>query len=195
MGGGYELSHRAALVEAATAVLNEYTPFQSHHKVSFHTNDTQPTPWILGQLERTDGTPIADSTDPLDRKLVHLKDASVRIRPFFLPMCATPWAETDANEFTDVDFDYAAILGYGIDQDGKPFLKALYFVPTDALLERQSPDENGVWKLPLATYYVHQLSLEPRNKFARFLYLIERICEAMEYQYDKMGYYYSNPQK
>lgn len=59
-----------------------------------------------------------------------------------------PWAETDANEFTDVDFDYAAILGYGIDQDGKPFLKALYFVPTDALLERQSPDENGVWKLP-----------------------------------------------
>ena len=92
-------------------------------------------------------------------------------------MCATPWAEADANEFTDVDFDYAAILGYGIDQDGKPFLKALYFVPTDALLERQSPDENGVWKLPLATYYVHQLSLEPRNKFARFLYLIERICE------------------
>ena len=126
---------------------------------------------------------------------MHLKDASVRIRPFFLPMCATPWAEADANEFTDVDFDYAAILGYGIDQDGKPFLKALYFVPTDALLERQSPDENGVWKLPLATYYVHQLSLEPRNKFARFLYLIERICEAMEYQYDKMGYYYSNPQK
>lgn len=87
-----EFSHRAALVEAATAVLNEYTPFKSHHKVSFHTDDTQPTPWIIGQLERTDGTPIADSTDPLDRKLVHLKDASVRIRPFFLPMCATPWA-------------------------------------------------------------------------------------------------------
>ena len=45
-----ELSHRAALVEAATAVLNEYTPFKSHHKVSFHTDDTQPTPWIIGQL-------------------------------------------------------------------------------------------------------------------------------------------------
>ena len=54
-----EFSHRAALVEAATAVLNEYTPFKSHHRVSFHTDDTQPTPWILGQLERTDGTPIA----------------------------------------------------------------------------------------------------------------------------------------
>lgn len=63
-----EFSHRAALVEAATAVLNEYTPFKSHHKVSFHTDDTQPTPWIIGQLERTDGTPIADSTDPLDRE-------------------------------------------------------------------------------------------------------------------------------
>ena len=124
-----ELSHRAALVEAATAVLNEYTPFKSHHRVTFHTDDTQPTPWIIGQLERTDGTPIADSTDPLDRKLVHLKDASVRIRPFFLPMCATPWAETDANEFTDVNFDYAAILGYGIDQDGKPFLKAILLRP------------------------------------------------------------------
>lgn len=59
-----EFSHRAALVEAATAVLNEYTPFQSHHRVTFHTDDTQPTPWIIGQLERTDGTPIADSTDP-----------------------------------------------------------------------------------------------------------------------------------
>ena len=39
-----EFSHRAALVEAATAVLNEYTPFKSHHRVSFHTDDTQPTP-------------------------------------------------------------------------------------------------------------------------------------------------------
>ena len=38
-----ELSHRAALVEAATAVLNEYTPFKSHHRVTFHTDDTQPT--------------------------------------------------------------------------------------------------------------------------------------------------------
>ena len=36
-----------------------------------------------------------------------------------------------------------------------------------------------------------QLSLDPRKDFARFLYLAERVCEGLAYQYDKMGYFYS----
>lgn len=74
-------------------------------------------------------------------------------------------------------------------------MKALYFLPTDALLAGQKPRPDGTWHLPLATYYVHQISLDPRKKFARFLYLVERITEALEYQYDKTGGFFSNPRR
>ena len=115
------------------------------------------------------------------------------IRPFFLPMAKSPWEESDANDFTQVNFDYAAILGYGVTPEGTSFMKALYFLPTDALLAGQKPRPDGTWHLPLATYYVHQISLDPRKKFARFRYLVERITEALEYQYDKTGGFFSNP--
>lgn len=148
---------------------------------------------LAAHLERVDGTPIPQSDTPLDQKLTHLKDQTVVIRPFFLPMANSPWDEEAVNTFTQVDFDYAAVLGYGVNPEGKAYLKALYFLPTDALLERQQPGEDGAYHLPLATYYVHHLSLDPRKNFARFLYLAERMTEALEYQYDKMGYFYSNP--
>ena len=83
---------------------------------------------------------------------------------------------------------------YNLKQKNTP---DIYFagngLSTDALLERQQPGEDGAYHLPLATYYVHHLSLDPRKNFARFLYLAERMTEALEYQYDKMGYFYSNP--
>ena len=125
--------------------------------------------------------------------MTHLKDQTLVIRPFFLPMAKSPWEESDANDFTQVNFDYAAILGYGVTPEGTSFMKALYFLPTDALLAGQKPRPDGTWHLPLATYYVHQISLDPRKKFARFLYLVERITEALEYQYDKTGGFFSNP--
>ena len=71
--------------------------------------------------------------------------------------------------------------------------EGLYFLPTDASWPVRSPAPDGTWHLPLATYYVHQISLDPRKKFARFLYLVERITEALEYQYDKTGGFFSNP--
>ena len=108
-------------------------------------------------------------------------------------MANSPWEEEATNAVPALDFDYAAVLGYGLDGEGKAFLKAVYFLPTDALIEGQAPGEDGLWHFPLATYYVHHLSLDPRKNFARFLYLAERMTEALEYQYDKMGYFYSNP--
>lgn len=63
-----------------------------------------------------------------------------------------------------MNFDYAAILGYGVTPEGTSFMKALYFLPTDALLAGQKPRPDGTWHLPLATYYVHQISLEPPEK-------------------------------
>ena len=71
-----------------------------------------------------------------------------------------------------------------------PWLKDVY---KRQLLAGQKPRPDGTWHLPLATYYVHQISLDPRKKFARFLYLVERITEALEYQYDKTGGFFSNP--
>lgn len=182
--------HHDALLAEAVTVLNRYTHFSSLHRVTF---SLAPDGRLAGHLERADGTPIPTSDHPLDRKLAHLKDQTVVIRPFFLPMSRTPWDETQANSFTQVDFDYAAILGYRVDEQEQVSLKALYFLPTDALLDGQQPGPDGVWKLPLATYSVHHLSLDPRKTFARFLYLAERMTEALEYQYDKMGYYYSCP--
>ena len=77
--------------------------------------------------------------------------------------------------------------------EGKRYLKALYFLPTDALLlGASSPGRTGPTTCP-----GHLLrpppEPDPRKNFARFLYLAERMTEALEYQYDKMGYFYSNP--
>ena len=68
---------------------------------------------LAAHLERVDGTPIPQSDTPLDQKLTHLKDQTVVIRPFFLPMANSPWDEEAVNTFTQVDFDYAAVLVAG----------------------------------------------------------------------------------
>lgn len=185
-----KLTHRAGLVRDAAEILNRYTPYAAERRVTFQTAENG---WLTARLERTDGQPLAQSANPIDQKLAHLKDQTLVIRPFFLPMAKSPWEESDANDFTQVNFDYAAILGYGVTPEGTSFMKALYFLPTDALLAGQKPRPDGTWHLPLATYYVHQISLDPRKKFARFLYLVERITEALEYQYDKTGGFFSNP--
>ena len=185
-----KLTHRAGLVREAAEILNRYTPYAAERRVTFQTAENG---WLTARLERTDGQPLAQSANPIDQKLAHLKDQTLVIRPFFLPMAKSPWEESDANDFTQVNFDYAAILGYGVTPEGTSFMKALYFLPTDALLAGQKPRPDGTWHLPLATYYVHQISLDPRKKFARFLYLVERITEALEYQYDKTGGFFSNP--
>lgn len=182
-------THRDALLEEAVRVLNRYTHFSSTHRVTF----TRTGDRLAAHLERADGTPIPQSQAPLDQKLAHLKDQTVVIRPFFLSMTDSPWEEDAVNAVPALDFDYAAVLGYGLDEEGNAFLKAIYFLPTDALIDHQAPGEDGLWHFPLATYYVHHLSLDPRKNFARFLYLAERMTEALEYQYDKMGYFYSNP--
>ena len=171
-----KLTHRAGLVREAAEILNRYTPYAAERRVTFQTAENG---WLTARLERTDGQPLAQSANPIDQKLAHLKDQTLVIRPFFLPMAKSPWEESDANDFTQVNFDYAAILGYGVTPEGTSFMKALYFLPTDALLAGQKPRPDGTWHLPLATYYVHQISLDPRKKFARFLYLVERITEAL----------------
>ena len=173
-----KLTHRAGLVREAAEILNRYTPYAAERRVTFQTAENG---WLTARLERTDGQPLAQSANPIDQKLAHLKDQTLVIRPFFLPMAKSPWEESDANDFIQVNFDYAAILGYGVTPEGTSFMKALYFLPTDALLAGQKPRPDGTWHLPLATYYVHQISLDPRN------------TEALEYQYDKTGGFFSNP--
>ena len=44
---------------------------------------------------------------------------------------------------------------------------------------------------PLGTINANRLSIDPRKSFARFLYLAERMGEALEYQYDKQGFFHS----
>ena len=155
-----KLTHRAGLVREAAEILNRYTPYAAERRVTFQTAENG---WLTARLERTDGQPLAQSANPIDQKLAHLKDQTLVIRPFFLPMAKSPWEESDANDFTQVNFDYAAILGYGVTPEGTSFMKALYFLPTDALLAGQKPRPDGTWHLPLATYYVHQISLDPRK--------------------------------
>ena len=155
-----KLTHRAGLVREAAEILNRYTPYAAERRVTFQTAENG---WLTARLERTDGQPRAQSANPMDQKLAHLKDQTLVIRPFFLPMAKSPWEESDANDFTQVNFDYAAILGYGVTPEGTSFMKALYFLPTDALLAGQKPRPDGTWHLPLATYYVHQISLDPRK--------------------------------
>ena len=182
--------HQDALLTEAVTVLNRYTHFSALHRVTFSRTDDGR---LAGHLERTDGTPIPTSDHPLDKKLAHLKDQTVVIRPFFLAMSRSPWDEKESNTVTQVDFDYAAILGYKVTGEEDVALLALYFLPTSALLYGRKPGPDGVWKLPLATYSVHHLSLDPRKTFARSLYLSERMVDALEYQYDTVGYYYSCP--
>ena len=187
--------HRADLAAQAAAVLDLYRDFPSNYRVSFSVaeNGADGFPRIAAKLERPDGAPFAGSDDPLDQKLAHLKDQTAIVRPFYLPKMRNDWDESDVNCFKDVDFDYAAILGYGPGEDGGLKLTSLYFLPTDTLLDGRAPDEDGVWRdLRLASHFVSQMSLNPRQKYAKFLYLAERMSEGLEYQFDKYGYYFSN---
>jgi hypothetical protein len=185
--------HRQDLMEQALECLDRYTDFKSDYKVSFSLDGG--TGRLAARLERSDGVPLAQGTTETDRKLAKLKDQTVVIRPFFLPMCSSPWKDEDAsaNLFSQVDFDYAAILGYKLDDQGKAVLHALYYPSTDALLFRRQPGEDGLWRIPIATFNAFHLSLDPRKKFAKFLYLAERMSEALAYQIDKAGYFFSNP--
>lgn len=187
--------HRADLVRKTVDILNQYSDFSTDLKVSFSMAAPGPDglPRIAARLERVDGVPFAQSEDPRDRKLAGLKDQTLLVRPFFLPRMAHQWEESDANEFTDVDFDYAAIIGYGPGEGDDLAVTSLYFLSTEALLYRQAPGEDGVWRLRLATYYLNKLSLEPRKKFAKFLFLAERMAEALEYQVDTLGRLFSVP--
>ena len=187
--------HRADLAAQAAAVLDLYRDFPSNYRVSFSVaeNGADGFPRIAARLERPDGAPFAGSDDPLDRKLAHLKDQTAIVRPFYLPKMRNDWDESDVNCFKDVDFDYAAILGYGPGEGEEIKLVSLYFLPTDTLLDGRAPDEDGVWRdLRLASHFVSQMSLNPRQKYAKFLYLAERISEGLEYQFDKYGYFFSN---
>ena len=187
--------HRADLAAQAAAVLDLYRAFPSNYRVSFSVaeNGADGFPRIAARLERPDGAPFAGSDDPLDQKLAHLKDQTAIVRPFYLPKMRNDWDESDVNCFKDVDFDYVAILGYGPGEDGGLKLTSLYFLPTDTLLDGRAPDEDGVWRdLRLASHFVSQMSLNPRQKYAKFLYLAERMSEGLEYQFDKYGYFFSN---
>ena len=187
--------HRADLAAQAAAVLDLYRDFPSNYRVSFSVaeNGADGFPRIAAKLERPDGAPFAGSDDPLDRKLAHLKDQTAIVRPFYLPKMRNDWDESDVNCFKDVDFDYAAILGYGPGEGEEIKLVSLYFLPTDTLLDGRAPDEDGVWRdLRLASHFVSQMSLNPRQKYAKFLYLAERMSEGLEYQFDKYGYFFSN---
>ena len=187
--------HRADLAAQAAAVLDLYRDFPSNYRVSFSVaeNGADGFPRIAARLERPDGAPFAGSDDPLDQKLAHLKDQTAIVRPFYLPKMRNDWDESDVNCFKDVDFDYAAILGYGPGEDGGLKLTSLYFLPTDTLLDGRAPDEDGVWRdLRLASHFVSQMSLNPRQKYAKFLYLAERMSEGLEYQFDKYGYVFTN---
>lgn len=186
--------YRAALAAEAVEILNRYRDFSSNYALSAAlAPEVDGQPRIAVTLTRPDGVPFAQSEDKADQKLAHLKDQTVVVRPFYLPQMKNLWDESDANLFSAVDFDYAAILGYGQREDGSLFIKNLYFPAADAFLHGASPKEDGLYHIHLATFNASRLSVDPRKTFARFLYLAERMGEALEYQYDKMGFFYSNP--
>ena len=188
--------HRVDLAEKATAILNLYTPFKTDYQVSFTMAeaDEKGLPRIAAKLVRSDGVPFDQSSAVMDKKLRHMKDQTAIIRPFYLPAMKAEFDETEANEFDCLDFDYAAIIVYNKDAEGNYAVKGLYFLPTDAFIHAKKPDADGVWrKMALGSYRMHQLSLDPRQKFARSLYLALRMSEALEYEYDKYGFYFSNP--
>ena len=189
-------AHWQGLTEKTVAVLRQYEHFKSQYAVSFSmaTPDEKGLPRIQARFSRSDGVPFSESGEPRDKKYAALPNGdTVILRPFYMPMCKSPWEEGEANQFITPDFDYALVLGYGI-QDGEDYLKALYMLPADAMLCNVKPDEDGVYrKLRLPSFFVYQMSLDPRTKFSRHLYLGERFCEALEYQMDKYGRFFSRP--
>ena len=190
-------NHRLALAARAAESINPYTQFHSDYQVSFTLTEPGETgvPRILARFQRFDGTPFDQSPVPMDRKYTHLKDQTAVVRLFFFPMMKAEFDEAPVNQFDTVDFDYAAIIGYSKDGSGNYVMKALYFPPTDALIAGHKPDEDGVWRsIRVPTYYMHKLSLDPRHTFARHLYLADRVSEGLEYQYDKYGFFFSNPE-
>lgn len=190
-------AHRAALTAGAIEVLNRYSDFSSAYRVTFAPAPDGPEgqPRIAARFQRVENVALPyGSPSNLEGKLAKLKDMTAIIRPFYMPVSRTPWDETEANKITGVDFDYAAIIGYAVNDREEAEMKKLYFPPVDAFLEGKKPDENGVWpRIPLPTFYMHQLSLDPRQKFAKFLYLAERMTEGLAYQIEKTGFFYSNP--
>ena len=66
-----KLTHRAGLVREAAEILNRYTPYAAERRVTFQTAENG---WLTARLERTDGQPLAQSANPIDQKLAHLKD-------------------------------------------------------------------------------------------------------------------------
>ena len=190
-------AHRAALTADAIEILNRSSDFSSAYRVTFAPAAEGPEgqPRIAARFARVEDVPLPHGSPAnLEEKLAKLKDQTAIVRPFFMPMSRTPWDETEANRIAGVDFDYAAIIGYSVNDKEEVEVKKLYFPPVDAFLEGREPDENGVWpRIPLPTFYVHQLSLDPRKKFAKFLYLAERMTEGLAYQIEKTGFFYSNP--
>lgn len=187
--------HRLALAEEAVEILKRYEHFSSNYQAAFSLDPDAPAdaPRILAKLTRPDGVPFAESSEGADQKLARLKDQTAVIRPFYLPQMKHLFDEDSANQFSTPDFDFAAILGYAQNESGDFFIKNIYFPSTDAFLTRHDPDEHGVYHIPLGTFNASRLSIDPRKSFARFLYLAERMGEALEYQYDKQGFFHSNP--
>lgn len=189
-------AHWDTLAAEALASLRLYEHFKSQYEVRFSlaAPDEKGLPRLAARFLRVDGVPFRESELAREKKYAALPEGqTVILRPFYLPMCKAEWDESEANQFTQPDFDYALVLGYGR-KDGEEFLKSLYMMPADALLCNAAPDGDGVYrKLHLASFFMYQMSLDPRVKFSRHLYLGERFCEALEYQYDKYGRYFSRP--
>ena len=178
---------RAALLTQAVEVLNRYQKFSGEFRVSFSLQTD--TGEILARLERADGVPFAPGVSPktAGNKLACLHHQTAVIRPFFSGV------ETTEAEMTVrlVNFDYALVI---IPVPGQvPALKALYFLPTDALLDHRTPDEEGSYHISgLAGYFVYQLGLDPQHKASRILFLADRMREELECRFDRGGYFYSN---
>ncbi len=183
--------HRLSLAKEAVEILKRYEHFSSTYQAAFSLDPASEAPRILAKLTRPDAVPFAQSGEASDQKLAHLKDQTAVIRPFYLPQMKRLFDEDSVNSFSHVDFDFAAILGYAQKEDGSFFVKSLFLPSTDAFLTRHSPDEAGVYHIPLGTFNANRLSIDPRKSFARFLYLAERMGEALEYQYDKQGFFHS----
>lgn len=183
--------HRTALLQETVEILNKYTEFSAEYRVSFSLTEpgTDGVPRIAARFERADGQSGAASGTASAQAFLKLPHQTALIRPFFMPMLQAEWDNSDVNEIKTVDFDFAVIIGYGKENDY--FVKALYLPSAAALLSEQREKPDGSMKFPLATYTAYQLSLEPREKFAKFLYLSERMCEALVHQYEKDGQFYS----
>lgn len=173
------------LVTRATECLNLYSSFKDGYKVSFTADFTGAYPRILAKLEPTDRTPAPGPW------LEALPERTVVIRPFYMPMGKIEHPERDANTFAEADFDHALAIGYDTG-DGLP-LKALFFMPTDALLDGRKPDkEDGLWHVYwLGSLRVNQISLDPRRKFSRILYMADRMADELAYRYQRAGSLYS----